>query len=414
MLLKKNTTRICIALLFPAYCMAQPGTAKLTAVKSIPLQKQKVEMRAKFRELMPGDYYVNIPAGYKATLFYTGRLAKPRFMAWGPDSVLYIANMNSGEIIALPDRDHDHVADTAIVAAKDAWGHAVAFYKNDMYVAEELKVEKFSDKDGDGFYETRTSFIDSILPGKLRPPGGHTTRTIVFDDAEKKVYLSVGSSCNICREEDRAVIYEFDINGKNRRIFATGTRNCVGMQLNPKTGELWATNNGSDYQGDDTPPEWVDVVKQGGFYGYPFAYGYQAYFDFNMHDDYKKILPLTAADSACVKRMNAPAALIQAHSAPMAIQFSNGSFGKKYADGAFVAYRGSFERKPPTGYKVVYLQFNKNNEVISVSDFITGFLPSPSGTPWARPVGLEADGRGNLYLGSDDINQFILVLSPVK
>jgi len=412
--IKKNTTRICIAFLFPVYCIAQPGTAKLSPEKSIPLQKRKVEVPSKFKAQLPGDHYVNIPAGYTATLFYAGRLSKPRFMAWGPDSVLYIANMNSGEIIALPDRDHDHVADTAIVAAKDAYGHDVAFYKNDMYVAEEQKVEKFSDKDGDGVYETRVSFIDSILPGKLRPPGGHTTRTIVFDELKKKVYLSVGSSCNICREEDRAVIYEFDLDGKNRRIFASGTRNCVGMELNPQTGELWATNNGSDYQGDDIPPEWVDAVREGGFYGYPFAYGYQTYFDFNVHDDYKKILPLTAADSALVKKMKAPAALVQAHSAPMAIKFANRSFGKKYVNGAFVAYRGSFERKPPTGYKVVYLQFNSNNEVTSVSDFVTGFLPSPSVAPWARPVGLETDLRGDLYIGSDDLNQFILVLSPTK
>lgn len=411
---KKNTMRKTIALFFSVHCCcAQPGAVPITPVVPVPLAKQKLEIPEKFKSSMPGDYYVNIPAGYKATLFYTGGFSKPRFMAWGPDSVLYIANMNSGEIIALPDRNHDHIADTAIVAVKNAYGHDLAFYENEMYVAEEMKVEKFSDQDKDGIYETRRILIDSILPGKFRPPGGHTTRTIVFDDAKKKIYLSVGSSCNICREEGRAVIYEYDINGLNRRIFATGTRNCVGMGLNPETGELWATNNGSDYLGNDTPPEWIGAVKENGFYGYPFAYGNQVYFDFNAHDDYKKILPLTATDSALVKRMQVPEAAIQAHSAPMAIAFSNKSFNKHYRDGAFVAYRGSFERKPPTGYKVVYLHFNRKNKVTGVSDFITGFIV-PGEKPWARPVGLEADLRGNLYLSSDDINQFVMVLSPVK
>lgn len=362
---------------------------------------------------MPGEYVVNIPEGYEATLYCAGVFSKPRFMAWGPDSALYIANLNSGEIIAMPDRNHDHVADTAVVVARDAYGHDVKFYGKDMYVAEELKVEKFSDKDGDGIFETRTVFIDSILPGRQRPAGGHTTRTIVFDDIRKRVYLSVGSSCNVCRETERAVVYEYDMNGKNKRIFASGARNCVGMTMNPHTNELWATNNGSDEQGNDIPPEWVDVIREGGFYGYPFAYGYQQYFDFKAHDDYKTLLPITGADSAMVKKMKYPAALLQAHSAPMAIQFSNTTFEKPFRNGAFIAFRGSWNRQPPTGYKVVYLHFDSKNKVTGVSDFITGFLPEGT-KPWARPVGIEADLRGNLYLSSDDLNQFVLILSPLK
>jgi glucose/arabinose dehydrogenase len=390
----------------------QPKSA-LTPVIEIKLVPVKLKVHGKFKDKMHGEYIVNIPEGYEAFLFHTGGFSKPRFMAWGPDSVLHIANMNSGEIIALPDKNHDHVADTAIVAAKDAYGHDVKFFKKDMYVAEELKVEKFTDKDGDGIYETRSIFIDSILPGKQRPAGGHTTRTIVFDEINKKVYLSVGSSCNVCRETDRAVIFEFDLDGKNRKLFATGTRNCVGMAMNPHTNELWATNNGSDHQGNDIPPEWIDAVRKNGFYGFPFAYGNQEYFDFNAHHDYKDIPPITSADSILVKKMKPPAALIQAHSAPMAIEFSNNSFKNPFKNGAFVAYRGSWDRSPPTGYKVVYLHFDKNKKVTGVYDFITGFYQDNQ-KPWARPVGLETDLRGNLYMGSDDINEFIIVITPAK
>lgn len=379
-------------------------------LKLVPV---KIKVHSKFKDKMLGEYTVNVPEGYDAYIFHTGGFSKPRFMAWSPDSVLHIANMNSGEIIALPDKNHDHVADTSIVVVKDAYGHDLKFYKNDIYVAEELKVEKFSDKNGDGFYETRSVFIDSILPGKQRPAGGHTTRTIVFDEVHKKIYLSVGSACNVCRETDRAVIFEYDIHGKNKKIFARGTRNCVGMTMNPHTNELWATNNGSDHQGNDIPPEWVDVIRKDGFYGYPFAYGYREYFDFNAHHDYKELLPITSADSALVMKMKPPAALLQAHSALMAIKFSNSSFKNPFKNGAFVAYRGSWDRSPPTGYKVVYLHFDKNKKVSGVSDFITGFRPDNQ-KPWARPVGIETDLRGNFYMGSDDLNEFILVLAPSK
>lgn len=407
---KKAT--ILISFCFFFCCFNTPETATLTPEKKIKLVSQNLNP-GKFKNKMPGNYSVNIPEGYSATVFYAGDLSKARFMAWSADSVLHVANMNSGQVIALPDRNHDHIADTAIIAAENAFGHDLKFYDKDMYVAEETKVIKFSDKNGDGIYETRAVFIDSILPGKNQAGVGHNTRTIVFDEKRKKIYLSVGSSCNVCRETERAKIYEFDINGKNRRVFASGTRNCVGMTLNPQTGELWATNNGSDYLGNDIPPEWIDVVRDGGFYGFPFAYGYQQYFDFHAHEDYKKILPLTAADSVLVKKMQMPAALVQAHSAPMAIKFSNHSF-KPYDKGAFVAYRGSWNREPPTGYKVVFLHYEQNG-ITSVSDFITGFRPdSPNGILWARPVGIETDLRGTLYMSSDDLTQFILALAPVS
>jgi glucose/arabinose dehydrogenase len=384
----------------------------LTPEKQIKLVSRPLNVPVKYRNAFPNDHSLNVPEGFKVSVYYAGGLQKGRFMSWGPDSALYIANMSSGEIFALPDKNHDLVADTMIIAAKNAYGHDVKFFNGDMYVAEELKVEKFSDKDHDGYFETRSVFIDTILGGKLRPPGGHTTRTIVFDEKNKKVYLSVGSSCNICREEGRAVIFEYDLDGKNKRVFASGTRNCVGMSINPQTGKLWATNNGSDYQGDDTPPEWIDEIRNNAFYGYPFAFDNKIYFNFNLHDDYRRILPLTSADSMLVNTMVAPAASVQAHCAPMAIEFSNFSFVQNFKEGCFVAYRGSYERMPPVGYKVVYLKAGKNGKIASVTDVITGFLPSVTEKPWARPVGLAADRRGNLYMSSDDLEQFILVLSP--
>jgi glucose/arabinose dehydrogenase len=392
-----------------------PGSTYTTPTRDLGLQPQAIEVPAQFRQFVPIQN-VNIPAGWRAKVFYAGSLlSKPRFMAWSPDSVLHVADMNAGRIIALPDRNRDGVADTAIIAASGVFAHDVKFYNGAMYAAEERRVLKLTDANRDGVYETRSTFIDGIAEGAMQPGGGHTTRTIVFDAARKKMYLSIGSLCNVCREGFRAIIEEWNDDGTGRRTRATGIRNAVGMTLHPRTGQLWATNNGSDWQGNEIPPEWIDVVRDGGFYGYPFAHSYQAYFDFNANSDYRALLPITAQDSARVRSMRPPAALITAHSAPMAIEFANPSFPSTFRRGAFVALRGSWNRSPLTGYKVIYLDFANDTDTTatSVSDFLTGFLTDPvRGQRWARPVGLESDSRGNLYVGSDDITRFILIVSP--
>ncbi len=401
-------------------CTAQqlPTTVKMTPVKQARLVAVKLIVPDKFKGIIKDDLVLNVPEGYTAKVFHTGGLNKPRFFAWGPDSVLYVANKNSGEIIALPDRNHDGVADTAIVVASGFHNsHDLKFYQGAMYVAEERRVTKCTDENGDGIYETKKIFIDDIAKGARQPGGGHDTRTIVFDPIHKKMYLSIGSSCNVCREDYRAIIEQYNDNGTGRRTFASGIRNAVGMTMH--NGRLWATNNGSDWEGNDIPPEWIGVVRDGGFYGHPFAYAHGIYFDFNAHDDYRMLLPLTGEDSARVRSMKQPSALVQAHSAPMAIEFSNPSFPPQFRNGAFVAFRGSWNRTVPTGYKIVFLKFENESDTTAeyVTDVVTGFQPTGSTsqkTIWGRPVGVATDLRGNFYLSSDDITQFIAIISPAR
>jgi len=407
-------------LILVACCPAQglPPTVHITPVKEAKLVPVKLIVPEKFKGLIKDDLVLNIPEGYTAKVFYAGGLSKARFFAWGPDSVLYVANKNSGEIIAMPDRNHDGVADTGIVVASGFHkSHDLKFYQGAMYVAEEQRIMKCTDENRDGIYETKKVFIDELGKGARQPVGGHDTRTIVFDPARKKMYLSIGSSCNVCREEFRAVIEEYNDDGTGQRIFASGIRNAVGMTMH--NGRLWATNNGSDWEGNDIPPEWIDVVRDGGFYGHPFAYAHGIYFDFNAHDEYRMLLPLTGNDSAHVQSMKQPAALVQAHSAPMAIQFSNPSFPPQLQTGAFVVFRGSWNRTIPTGYKLVFLKFKTDQDTTAeyVTDVVTGFQPTGSTsqkTVWGRPVGVATDLRGNLYLSSDDITQFIAIISPVR
>lgn len=404
----------CLVMLFSA-CVSQPLplSVTMTPVVDRALQNRPVTVPPKFKGVISNSLSLSVPPGYSAKVFYAGELSKPRFLAWSPDSVLHVADKNAGAIIALPDKDKDGVADTAIVVASGfSKSHDVKFYNGAMYVAEETRVSKCTDRNGDGAYETRSTFVTMVAGGQ-QGGGGHDTRTIVFDPAKKKMYLSIGSLCNTCREEDRAIIEEWNDDGTGRRVFATGCRNAVGMTLH--NGRLWANNNGFDWQGDDIPPEWIDIVRDGGFYGYPYAYAHGVWVNFSASGDYNALLPLNGTDSAKVRSMIQPAALIQAHSAPMGIEFSNPSFPPQFRNGAFMALRGSWNRKFATGFKIVYLDFDNANDTTanSVSDFVRGFLADSVGrSAWGRPVGVETDTRGNLYISSDDRTECIIIISP--
>jgi hypothetical protein len=186
-----------------------------------------------------------------------------------------------------------------------------------------------------------------------------------------------------------------------------------------RDGKVWGANNGSDNQGNEIPPEWIDVIRENGFYGYPFAHSDGIFFPINSNspNDYKALLPYTIRDSQLVASMKQPAALIQSHSAPMALISAQKNMPEYYRNGVFVALRGSWNRNPATGGKVIFLGFDNEQDTVAnlVSDFLSGFMTDStksSNWGWARPVGLETDANGNLYIGSDSFNKFILIVSP--
>jgi glucose/arabinose dehydrogenase len=394
-----------------AQCQTAPRDAPsgLTPHVTRPMHRVRIVVPAKFRGAFPEDQWVWVPEGWGVGVFHAGNLGKPRFLDWGPDSVLYVADLSSKQVLALPDRDRDGVADTSIVAADDVAAHDIAFFRGAMYAAEMSRVLRLVDADGDGRYETRSVFIDGI------PGTGHSTRTIVFDSTHGAIFISVGSNCNACRESTTAAVWAYDLDGRNGRVYADGIRNAVGLALHPATGALWATNNGQDWQGDDVPPEWISIVRDGGFYGYPIAYSDRRYFDFTVNEQYRALLPITAADSARVGAMRPFSAEVTAHSAPMAIAFSNEGLPEPYRHGAFVALHGSWNRSVPSGYKIVYLDFDGPSDTIAramsyVLAADTAEVPSPVLS--MRPCGLALDARGDLYFSSDHQNAIIGILYP--
>lgn len=385
------------------------GTVRLTPRVSHDLVRVPVEIPEAFDHL-PDDLTVNLPPGFRARVYAAfPSVRRPRFMAFDGNGVLHVANMDDDQIVALPDRDGDGVADEAIVAAEGfSRPHSIAFHEGALYVGDRPQILRFRDLDGDLVYEEREVLVDNIPSS-----GSHSTRTLVIDAAKQKIYLGVGWPCDLCRVDDpeRGAVLEFNLDGSGRRVVAGGVRNLVGMTIDPRTGNLWATNNGHDLEGVDAPPEWIAIIREGGFYGMPFAYGYGVWADFTVPAYRDAILPLTRDDSLKVESMGRPAAMLPAHTAPMGIHFYDQErFPPRYRHAAFVSlHAGHAKLAPIEGYSVIALFAEPDGSRSRYEDFLTGFQ---RGTEiedvWGYPMGLTTDDRGRLYVSSDLGNRLIL------
>ena len=377
-----------------------PGTFQLTPTVDLGLQPVPVHVPDRFSGI-PRDLVLNLPPGFSASVFAAYDFTQPRFMAVSPEGVLHVADMRAKTIVALPDRDGDGVADEAIVAARGfTRAHSLAFYKGAMYVADTNRIVRLTDADGDGVYEERENLVPSLPEG-----GWHSTRTIVFDEENDRFFVGVGWPCDMCRHPDpeRGTVLRFNADGSGRRVFASGIRNPIGMALHPVTNQLWATNNGHDTEGASLPPEWIDIIRDGGFYGTPLAYGYRVYVDFDL-PRYRENLPLSPEDSTLVESMVRPAALIPAHLAPMGLHFyTRDQFPARYRGAAFVAiHAGHAKLAPVPGYNVAVLFSEPDGSDARIADFATGFQTGTEVSDvWGFPVGIVSDEAGNLYVSSD-------------
>ncbi len=413
---------LCILASSALHAEYPPGQIRLTPKVDLHLESVPVEG-------LP-DRTLNLPPGFKVKLF-SDQVDKARFMAWDDRGVLHVANMKTrgrnqwspasgrqGTVLALPDRDGDGRADTVYQVADDFhWPHSVAFYQGALFVADDDAIYRLKDRDADGFYEERAVFAE--VPGFMGSPSEHVTHTLIFDESNDKLYFHVGSSCDLCREDnpERSTVIEMNADGTGRRIFAAGLRNAIGLDLHPVTGELWGAGNGHDREGRALPPEWIAPLRDGHFYGWPLAYAYQVWTDFSIGAYQRAIFPLTGADSLLVASMERPAALVPAHLAPMALHFyEHDQFPPQYNHAAFVAFRAGVLGNDP-GYKVMALFTEPDGSNARVADFLTGFRPNPNErTVWGKPVGLITDEAGHLYVTSDDFTQavFRIEASPLQ
>jgi glucose/arabinose dehydrogenase len=222
------------------------------------------------------------------------------------------------------------------------------------------------------------------------PTGGHGTRTIVFRG--DTLYLSVGSSCNICNESNarRAAVTSYRPDGSGEQIYASGLRNSVGLAVHPGTGEIWATNNDRDNLGDDIPPDRVNILQRNGFYGWP-----NCYLPGRPNPEY------SSNQAPCANAVG-PAVELQAHAAPLGLTFYQGTaFPQQFRGALFIAEHGSWNRSAKVGYRVAWVPVQNGRPAGEARRFVSGWLEGQSN--WGRPVDVLSIGDGSLLI-SDDQN----------
>jgi glucose/arabinose dehydrogenase len=330
------------------------------------------------------------PPGFHISVF-SDELDTPRMLIFSPGGVLLVSEPDEGKVVALPDPKHSgKSARTVNVLEGLNEPHGLAFYEGKLYVAENDKVRRYD------WDEANLRASNPVKLTDLPVGGGHSTRSLLFHGG--KMYVSAGSSCNVCIEKDprRAAVMEFNPDGSSQKIFAKGLRNAVGLAVNPKTDTVWVTVNGRDWLGDDLPPETIyDLGKDGGDGGWPYCYG-----DRVPDSNFTK-----SGDDRC-KNVLEPKVLMQAHSAPLGLAFYEGTeFPPEYRNNIFVAFHGSWNRSVPTGYKVVRVKLDDKGQPLGgAEDFITGWLApgeKRQGRWMGRPVGIAFGGDGAMYLSDD-------------
>ena len=261
--------------------------------------------------------------------------------------------------------------------------------------------------DGLWKYDYQTGQTQIKGPGKMivaLPAGGynnHWTRNIVANSTGTKIYISVGSGTNVAEhgmenEVRRADVLEIIPDGSGERVYASGLRNPAGLAFQPGTGVLYAAVNERDELGDELVPDYLTGVKEGGFYGWPWAY-------FGQHEDPR----VKVKRPDMVKKSITPDFALGSHTASLGLAFYNGKkFPAKYSGGAFIGQHGSWNRSVLSGYKVTFVPFSKNKPMAQMENFLTGFIAdSAKQEVYGRPVGVAVAKDGSLLVADDAGNK---------
>ena len=325
--------------------------------------------------------FVQVPRGFAVSIFAEG-LSGVRMLELGPDDRLYAALSAPGEVVRF-DLNADGTADggPAVVVSGLRQPYGLAFRDGDLYVGETHQIIRLT---GPGFTQ------ETVIVAGL-PTGGHSTREIEFGP-DGRLYVSVGSSCNICEEGDerRAAVVRYAADGSREEIVGRGLRNAAGLAFHPQTRELWASQNERDNLGDDVPAEELNILSPGGaveHFGWPYCYE-------------KRVPNPEYADPGRCANTVIPALEMQAHSAPLGMVFyDRDQFPVEYRGDLFLAFHGSWNRSVPTGYKVVRVRV-ENGQPVSYEDFASGWLTG-AGRVLGRPVAVEVGPDGSLYVSDD-------------
>ncbi|WP_085710579.1 MULTISPECIES: sorbosone dehydrogenase family protein [unclassified Pseudomonas] len=308
-------------------------------------------------------------------------------------------------ITLLRDADHDGVAETRTVFLQNLNSpFGMTLVGNDLYVADTDRLLRFH-------YEPGATEIKSQPIKVVDLPGGplnhHWTKNVIASKDGSKLYVTVGSNSNVGengldQEEGRAAIWEVDRATGNHRIFASGIRNPNGLAWEPKSGALWTAVNERDEIGSDLVPDYITSVKDGGFYGWPFSY-------YGQHVDVR----VEPQNLDLVAKAIAPDYAVGPHTASLGLTFAEGNtLPAQFKEGAFIGQHGSWNRKPHSGYKVIFVPFAAGKPSGTPVDVLTGFLDKDENA-LGRPVGVVIDQQGGLLV-ADDVGNKVWRVSAAK
>jgi glucose/arabinose dehydrogenase len=327
------------------------------------------------------------PDGFTVDVFVRD-LKKARMMAVADDGAVYLTRPDEGDVLRIVYGQEP----TTVVSGLDGV-HGIALHDGRLYLATTKEVIA-ADLKADGSVGERRVIIND-----LPDAGQHGHRTVGFGP-DGMLYISIGSDCNACSEPDatHAVILRAHADGSGREVFAKGLRNTMGFAWHPQTHQLWGMDQGSDWMGNDEPPEELNRIEEHGDYGWPLVWGDR---------QINRVFSRPDLNTKQYSQTTVPSVLAyQAHSAPIAMIFYTGTqFPPDYRNDAFVAFHGSWNRSPASGYKVARIHF-ENGQPQRFEDFLTGFLVDNGKVQVGRVAGLAVMKDGSLLV-SDDSNGVI-------
>ena len=320
---------------------------------------------------------------------------------------------SADRITLLRDADGDGIAETRTTFLENLHSpFGMSLVGNALYVANSDAVLRFDYQNGQ---TTLTGQGTKLVDLPAGPINHHWTKNIIASPDGSKLYVTVGSNSNVgengmAAEAGRAAIWEVDRLTGAHRVFASGLRNPNGMGWQPETGALWTVVNERDELGNDLVPDYLTSVQDGAFYGWPYSY-----FGQNVDERVQPPRPDLVAKAI------APDYALGSHVAPLGMAFAAGAvhssaqapaLAPQLADGAFVGEHGSWNRKPRSGYKVVFVPFANGQPTGLPMDVLTGFV-SPEGKAWGRPVGVAVDPSGGLLV-ADDVGNVVWRVTSIR
>ncbi len=341
----------------------------------------------------PAGKMPTAPAGFSVSLF--ADLPNARWIYQLPNGDVLVSQAGSSRITLLRDADGDgkpEVKETFLSGLKDPFG--MLLLGNTLYIGETHQLSRYPYQTGQTKMEAKGEKILDL------PAGGynnHWTRNVIARPDGKKLFVTVGSGSNVGEhgmehEKRRANVLEINPDGSGEKVFASGLRNPVGMDFAPGSSTLWTVVNERDNLGDELVPDYLTSVKEGGFYGWPFAY-------FGNTEDPRR----KGERPDLVAKSLKPDYALGSHTASLGLEFYRGqSFPAKYRGGAFIGQRGSWNSSNLVGYKVVFVPFENGRPSGPPQDFLTGFIADAKNSQvYGRPVGVSVLKDGSLLVADE-------------